>query len=73
MGKEEKEYYRFEDLNVIRDDGKIIEDVLSELNDREHLLRYHKKQRAIYQADNNLLWDLFHGIIAYIRLKYKYE
>ena len=67
MSKEE--YYKEKDGEIIRYDGTVIKDILKELNYKEHFRLYHKNKRAEAEYENKLLWNIFYGFQAYLKLK----
>lgn len=67
---EKEEYYKFNDNDeIIRYDGRVVKDVLKELNQTEEFRLYHKSKRADLQRENEILWDILDGVRAYIKLK----
>lgn len=67
----EEEYYTMGKNGITRYDGRIIKDVIKELNKAEYYRRHHKKKRAELEKENMLLWDILDGVRAYIKLKYR--
>ena len=65
-----KEYYKYgKDGEICHKNGRHIINVIKELNELEHYRQHHKKERTRLEKENELLWDIYDGIIAYFKLQ----